>query len=244
MAVAREHNLVVIEDAAHAIFAEYDGKHIGAWGDIGSFSFCEKHLGTGDGAMATTHCDDIAQHMLDRSGPTWRSVAHFRSWNYRMNEMTAAVGLGQLRHGKEIVARHQEGARFYNEAVASCPWLVTQEVPARGVHAYLNWAGVFEGAKHGVALEDFRKALAEEEAGMGFGYTGIPGYEHPAVKEYLAAGRGRGLGAPLPESTADQSGSCPVAEALMPDIATTGCGDPASAEANAEKLSRAVQKIG
>jgi len=242
--IAKEHGLLVIEDAAHAIFAEYGGKCIGTWGDIGSFSFCEKHIGTGDGAVATTHSDDIVQHMLDRSGPTWGSVARFRAWNYRMNEMTAAVAIPQVRRGREIVGRHQEGARILNEAIDACPWLVAQEVPPSGVHAYLTWAAVFDGAEHGVTLEDFKKALAEVELKLGFGYTGIPGYEHPAVKEYLATGRGRGLGAPLPESTANQAGSCPVAEALMPDIVTAGCSDPESAKANAEKLREAVQKIG
>ena len=242
--IAKEHDLLVIEDAAHAVFAKYGGKYIGAWGDIGSFSFCEKHIGTGDGGIATTHSEEILQRMVDRSGPTWASVAHFRAWNYRMNEVTAAVAIPQVRRGEEIVARHQEGARLYNDAVAACPWLVAQEVPEGGVHAYLTWAGVFEGAKHGVALEDFRKALAEEEAALGFGYTGMAGYEHPAVKEYLATGRGRALGAPIPESTADQSGSCPVAEALMPDIVTAGCRDAEAVKPNVEKVSRAIQRIG
>jgi len=246
-AIAKEHGLLLIEDAAHALFAEYGGKNIGAWGDLGSFSFCEKHIGTGDGGMATTSSDSVRQFLLDNSGPTFSSVAHFRAWNYRMNEATAAVGLPQLRRGKEIVGLRMKSGGYYNEAVADCPWLVAQQVPKTGKHAHLNWAGVFDGRKHGVAAEDFQKAAAEVGCSLGYGYTGLPAYEHPAVKEYLATGRGRALGAPLPEETANPSGSCPVAEELMHqrDIVSAVSGvDTDAAQANAEKLRKALDLVG
>jgi len=244
-AIAKEHSLFVVEDAAHALFAEFGGRYIGTWGDVGSFSFCEKHIGTGDGGVATMKTDEVAQFLLDYSGPTFSSVAHYRAWNYRMNEQTAAIALPQLRRGKEIVAKHRESAEAYNQVVADCSWLVAQEVPLTGQHAYLGWVGVFDGKKHGVSLEDFQKAASEAECGLGFGYTRIAGYDHPAVKEYLATGRGRALGAPLPESTADQSGWCPVAEELLPDIVTARAGtDSDAAKRNVEKLAEAIRKVG
>jgi len=243
--IAKEHDLLVVEDSAHALFAEYKGKYIGAWGDLGSFSFCEKHIGTGDGGMATMDRDDVAQHLLDNSGPTFSSVAHYRAWNYRMNEVTAAIGLPQLRRGKEIVGTRMQAAVHYNEAVADCPWLVAQKVPDGGTHAYLTWAGVFDGREHGVSPEDFEKAAGEAGCSLNFGYTKLAGYQHPAVKEYLATGRGRALGAPLPESTADQSGSCPVAEALMRgDIVSTGTPNPEATKENADKLRKAIEMVG
>jgi dTDP-4-amino-4,6-dideoxygalactose transaminase len=245
--IARKHRLFVIEDAAHATLAEYKGKRIGAWGDLGSFSFCEKHLGTGDGGMAVMDREDVARHLLDRSGPTFGSVAHHRAWNYRMNEETAAVGLPQLRRAGEIVGKFMQGAQHYNEAIAECPWLKTQEVPEGGKHAYLCWAGVFDGRKHGVKIEDFQKAAKDAGCALGFGYTKLVGYRHPAVKEYLAVGRGRGLGARLPKKTANQEGSCPVAEELMGngDIVTGFSGTNVDgARQNADALRKAIEAIG
>src|SRR5437764_256070 len=61
VAVARRHGLVVIEDCAHALFATYQGKAAGTWGDIGSFSFqMSKQMGLGDGGMGVTDSEEWA----------------------------------------------------------------------------------------------------------------------------------------------------------------------------------------
>ena len=108
--VAARHGLAVIEDAAHAPGAFLDGRHLGAWGDVGCFSFfSNKNLVTGEGGMLITDRDDIAEKArLQRShGMTslsWdRHQGHAYSYdvvtlgyNYRIDEIRSALGLVQL----------------------------------------------------------------------------------------------------------------------------------------------------
>ena len=128
-AIASEHNLSVIEDAAHAPGTELDGKKAGTFGDIGCFSFfSNKNLATGEGGLIVTDRDELAEKIrLMRSHGmttlTWdRHKGHAYSYdvvtlgyNYRLDEVRAALGLVQLsklvrsnlRRG-EITARYWE----------------------------------------------------------------------------------------------------------------------------------------
>ncbi len=111
LAVAKEHDLPVIEDAAHAPGAELDGRKAGTWGEVGCFSFfSNKNLITGEGGMIVTDRDDLAEKIrLMRShgmtSLTWdRHKGHAHSYdvvalgyNYRIDEIRSALGLAQLR---------------------------------------------------------------------------------------------------------------------------------------------------
>lgn len=111
MEIAQKYHLMVIEDAAHAVTSELNGRCMGTWGDIGCFSFfANKNLTTGEGGMLTTNDDELAQKLrLIRShGMTslsWeRHKGHAFSYdvvdlgyNYRLDEMRSAIGLVQLR---------------------------------------------------------------------------------------------------------------------------------------------------
>lgn len=110
MALASRHGLVVIEDAAHAPGASLDGQALGTWSDVGCFSFfSNKNLSTGEGGMLVTSRDDIAEkaRLLRSHGMTsltWdRHQGHAYSYdvvalgyNYRIDEIRAALGLVQL----------------------------------------------------------------------------------------------------------------------------------------------------
>jgi len=110
MEIASRHGLAVIEDTAHAPGASLDGKSLGMWGDAGCFSFfSNKNLSTGEGGMLVTNRDDVAEQVrLLRShgmtSLTWdRHRGHAYSYdvvaigyNYRMDEIRAALGLVQL----------------------------------------------------------------------------------------------------------------------------------------------------
>jgi dTDP-4-amino-4,6-dideoxygalactose transaminase len=130
--IAGEHNLFVIEDAAHAPAASLDDRMAGAWGDLGCFSFfANKNLATGEGGMVTTNRDDLAEKVrLMRSHGmttlTWdRYKGHAHSYdvvelgyNYRMDEMRAALGLVQLEKlylnnalRRDIVRAYQENLK-------------------------------------------------------------------------------------------------------------------------------------
>lgn len=109
--LAEKHGLVVIEDAAHAPGAELQGRKLGTWGKVGVFSFfSNKNLATGEGGMMVTDDDAIAgklrslrSHAMtsltwDRhQGHAWSYDVTDLGYNYRLDEIRAAIGLAQLR---------------------------------------------------------------------------------------------------------------------------------------------------
>ncbi len=126
--IARQHNLHIIEDAAHCPGATLQGKALGTWGDIGCFSFfSNKNLATGEGGMLTTHSDEIAARLklLRSHGMTTltydRHAGHAYTYdvvdlgyNYRIDEIRAALGIEQLKklpannqRRREIVAHYR-----------------------------------------------------------------------------------------------------------------------------------------
>lgn len=130
MEIAEDHNLKIIEDAAHAPGAEYKGKKCGTIGDIGCFSFfANKNLVTGEGGMLVTNDDALAEKIrIMRSHGmttlTWdRHKGHAHSYdvvdmgfNYRINEVASALGLVQLKKldknnekRRKIVEKYRKG---------------------------------------------------------------------------------------------------------------------------------------
>jgi dTDP-4-amino-4,6-dideoxygalactose transaminase len=128
MALAKDHNLHVIEDAAHAPGGSLDGVSLGAWGDVGSFSFFpNKNMTTGEGGMLVTNDDDLAHKMrLLRShgmttltwdrhrGHAWSYDVVDLGYNYRMDEIRAALGRVQLDRLEENNALRQAATRQYH----------------------------------------------------------------------------------------------------------------------------------
>jgi dTDP-4-amino-4,6-dideoxygalactose transaminase len=115
MAIAKIHNLKVIEDACHAPFSEYSGKKLGTIGDVGCFSFfSNKNISTGEGGMLVTQNSEYMERakLLRSHGMTTmsyqRSKGHSTSYdvveygyNYRMDDLRASIGIAQL--GKILV---------------------------------------------------------------------------------------------------------------------------------------------
>ncbi len=109
--LARKHNLKVIEDAAHAAGAWLDDRHLGTWGDIGCFSFfSNKNMTTGEGGMLVTNNDDLYEKLCllrshgmttltwDRhKGHAWSYDVVELGYNYRIDEIRAAIGVVQLK---------------------------------------------------------------------------------------------------------------------------------------------------
>ncbi len=133
MEIAEDHNLKVIEDAAHAPGAEYKSKKCGAIGDVGCFSFfANKNLVTGEGGMVVTNDDALADKIrIIRSHGmttlTWdRHKGHAYSYdvvdlgfNYRINEVASAIGRVQL---KKLDGNNEKRRRIveeYNKRVGS-----------------------------------------------------------------------------------------------------------------------------
>ena len=247
--IAHEHDLVVIEDCAHSVFATYNGRNTGTCGDIGSFSFqMSKQLALGDGGMAVTSDEELRDRLnLNAGAPTFGAVAHDLHYNYRMTEQTAAIGIGQLHRARGYVDGLIENAGLYDAVINDCDWIDLQRGPAESVHTFHLWGATFKGDDAGVSLDDFKAALKEAGAGIGVGYTNMPAYRHPLLDKRLGYGRGCPLDCPLYEGTGNQypDGLCPNTEWLMPRILYTGTFGPKEHHAaNAEKLRKAIEIVG
>jgi perosamine synthetase len=140
--VARAHGLKVIDDSCEALGAEYKGRRIGQFGDAAAFAFYpNKQITTGEGGMVVTNSDEIAA--LCRSlrnqgrGEMGSWLEHDRlGYNYRLNEMSAALGCSQLRRIEEFLRRREAVARAYTERLEHCPWVRPQVVVP---HVRMSW---------------------------------------------------------------------------------------------------------
>lgn len=127
--VARAHRLWVLEDAAEAHGALYRGRPVGSIGDAAIFSFyANKVITTGEGGIVVTGDDRLAQrvrHLRDHAmDPTRRYWHDEIGFNYRMTNLQAAVGLGQLERINEFVARKREIRNWYGQFLAGLDGLV------------------------------------------------------------------------------------------------------------------------
>lgn len=121
MEIAARHGLKVVEDACEAVGAEFDGKKVGSFGDSAVFAFYpNKQMTTGEGGVIVTDDEEwlrlfrsLRNQGRDENG-TW--LNHVRlGYNYRLNEMSSALGLAQLERIDELLAKRARVASWYNE---------------------------------------------------------------------------------------------------------------------------------
>jgi len=151
-AIAHKRGLIVIEDAAHAVGAEYRGLKIGAGrSEAVCFSFyATKNMTTGEGGVVTTHSEDLAARMRvlslhGMSRDAWNRYGRNGNWyyevvecgfKYNLSDLLAAIGLVQLRKLDMMNARRAEIAASYDEAFSL---LQEIELPARSAGAKHAW---------------------------------------------------------------------------------------------------------
>lgn len=140
MEIARDHDLIVIEDCAHAHGAEYEGKKVGTIGDYGCFSLWEsKNLGVGEGGIVITNDEESAQrvrsiinHGRPRKSPIMgippELVFVNIGYNYRMTEMQGALAIGQIRKLEQFNKVRNEVAACYLENLKSLDGLILPHV--------------------------------------------------------------------------------------------------------------------
>ncbi len=192
--ICRKHKIFMIEDCAHVIGARWKGKHAGTYGDLGCFSFQQgKHICTGDGGVMITDREDL-HHALYNEWAFKGESPLFLTLNFRMNELTAAVGLAQLERFPEYLKEYNASLAMYNEAIADCPWLRNRTVPKQAEQAGYIWACLWEGDKHGMSYDRLKAIAAEEKAPFRYEFT-----ERPAT-EFLI----------FRKSTAYHKADCPV----------------------------------
>lgn len=137
--IANRHGLRVIEDAACAIGTRYEGRPIGAMGDIGCFSFHpRKVITTGEGGMVTTNNPELAERVrwlrnhgatgpafgADASKPYTMSTFDLLGYNLRLSDIQAAVGIAQVGKLDHLLAERRRLALLYSELLAEIDELV------------------------------------------------------------------------------------------------------------------------
>lgn len=138
-ALAAKHGLRVVYDAAQAHLSTYKGRGIGEFGDAVTYSFyATKNLGTGEGGLISCNDDKLARdiQLLRSHGETEKYLHERVGYNYRMNDITGAIGLSRLgRLARETKAR-QEAAVRYGEILAKVPGFVPLKITAGATSAY------------------------------------------------------------------------------------------------------------
>lgn len=129
--VAEQHSLAIIEDSCEAIGAEYKGRQAGTLGDVAVFAFYpNKQMTTGEGGMIVTDQDDwdTLFHSLRNQGrdvfDAWLNHSRL-GYNYRMDEMSAALGLSQFGRIEELLTRRERVAEWYNAQLSDLEGVAT-----------------------------------------------------------------------------------------------------------------------
>lgn len=142
MEIAKKHNLAVIEDACEAIGGEYQGKKSGSFGDAGVFAFYpNKQITTAEGGMIVTNNEKIAklcQSMRNQGrdeGDAWLSHSRL-GYNYRMTELSAALGVVQMGRIEEMLRKRQKVAEIYNQKLGGIEAI---KIPYVGSEVKMSW---------------------------------------------------------------------------------------------------------
>jgi dTDP-4-amino-4,6-dideoxygalactose transaminase len=188
MSLARRHNLIVIEDCAHAHGGKWKGKGAGSIGDFGSFSFQSSKLMTaGEGGIVTTSNGEFAEkcHSLVNCGRKEKGYDSYKGnvlgWNYRITEFQAAVLQAQLEKLKEYTILREKNAKYFSTLLADIPGigLLKRDKRMTVMPCYQYLFRYFEDQWEGLSRDRFVAALAAEGMGHVEGDFYIPLYKNP-----------------------------------------------------------------
>lgn len=142
MEIAKKHNLRVIEDACESIHATHHGKMVGTFGDVGVFAFYpNKQMTTGEGGMIITNDEKIAKYCRSASNQgrsdNLQWLTHdIIGYNYRLDEMSAALGLAQVEKINVIISRRKELAEKYHKELSQVPGIKTPQIKSDNGHTW------------------------------------------------------------------------------------------------------------
>jgi len=179
MKIARQRKLPVVEDVAQSYLCKLGGRLCGTFADIGCFSLNEtKHIGAGDGGMLITNdaklaerADLFADKCYDRTGKGIQPF--FAPYNYRLNNLVAAVCIEQLKRVRRVTAtRHRHGNRL-SAALAKLPGMIPLKVLPGGYCTYYYYSFHVDEARAGTSAQSYVEALQSE--GVPVGHAGRRG---------------------------------------------------------------------
>lgn len=209
LAIARKHRLTVVEDAAQAAGATFLGKHAGSFG-TGCFSFyATKNLTCGEGGAVVTDDDAIAERcrMVRNHGMRRRYEHEMMGYNYRMNEISAAIGLCQMARFTERQRRRAENAAFLHAHIRKAIVPVIREGYTHAWHQFTVKTPFRDARMRNATIDRLRaKGI---EAGIF--------YPLPVHRQAYLSDRFSGLSLPVAEEMADRVLSLPVHPELSQD---------------------------
>lgn len=207
MALAKKHDLVVMEDNAQCFLSTYKGKLVGTIGHAASFSFQgSKHMTSGgDGGIVITDDLDYGTRirkaavngyrtLTARPGSTLIPRDERQDWayeryetigyNFRMSAVQAALGLAQLERLDYLVAARRYIAWRYEQVIkdTGCEWLIRPHVPDGMTHSYYIYACILDEDKLGVDWRTFRQTFVEK-GGDGLYGANLPAHREPAYRD-------------------------------------------------------------
>lgn len=229
MAIARRHNIKVIEDCAQAPGIKYKGRPVGSIGDMGIFSLnYHKHVHTGEGGVITTNdpvlaekCQLIRNHgeeVVEKKGT--QDLENTFGFNYRLTEPHAAIGIEQLKKLPGLMAARQQKAQYLISKFAEIPGFTPPLIKDGSEHAFYLMATRFDPDVVGVERNRFIDAVkAEIPSAEGRETTPIlgAGYVRPLYLQPIYQQRLGRCSFNCPRYEGDVSydrGLCPTAERM------------------------------
>jgi dTDP-4-amino-4,6-dideoxygalactose transaminase len=199
--ICKARNLILVEDCAQCIGADYDGRRAGSWGDFGAFSFYPtKNLAAaGDAGMISAKSEDHAKtlRMLRHHGSRQTYLHERVGWNSRLDELQAAVLRVKLKHLARFNEARRAVARRYREKLAGAGVLLPVE-HGRGTHVYHQFTIRAE------RRDAIREALAKDGIASSVFYP-LALHQQPAY-----AGIAKGVSLPVAERVAKSVLSLPI----------------------------------
>jgi perosamine synthetase len=201
LTLAKQHNLLVVEDAAHALPTDFNGKRIGSWTAEGvrvvtAFSFyANKNVTSGEGGMVTMHNEALFQRMQTLrlhglSRDAWKRFRKEGSWYYEIvepgfkynpSDILSVIALHQMKRADEFLDRRHKQAEIYADVLGNEPTITLPADSGRGLDSWHLYVARLKLDKLTIDRKQFLVALAAAEVGHGVHY--IPLHEHPYYRE-------------------------------------------------------------
>lgn len=207
MSIADQYGLKIIDDACEALGAEYRNKKLGSFGDAAAFAFYpNKQITTGEGGIITTNNNEIAklcQSMRNQGrGEMGSWLEHDRlGFNYRLDEMSAALGVSQFKRIEKLLAKRAHVASIYNEMLARMDGIC---IPAALPYVKISWFVYVIKLINGLERSPVMKALFEK--GIPSRAYFSPVHLQPYIRQMLGTKEGM---LPVTESICNQTLALP-----------------------------------
>jgi len=224
--MAEDHNLYLVNDAAQADGTLIDGKDVGSLDHINCYSFYPtKTMTTGEGGMVTTNTKELCEkgRLIRNHGQETRYLHTILGLNYRMTEIAAVIGLGQLKMLEEFLTGRKRNAKVLTEGLCALTGLKPQRTGERVDHSYNYYTVIMDLDKFRCTRDKFADALRAENIEC-MVYYPTPLTKQPALEKY------------------SKNMHCPVAEDIVKRVFSIPV-HPNLTKEDLEKILEALEKV-